>query len=84
MDRRSLRVELERKRINPDAYCLDGAVRDNAYVLKSSAGKWITFFSERGTRSSERLFDTEDEACRHLLSLVLRDHVLHPEGEPEG
>ena len=35
-------------------------------------GKWLVYyFSERGDRSSEKYFSTEDEACQYIY-----DHML--------
>jgi len=81
MDRQGLRAELDRALVDPAFYDLEGAARDNTFVLRGSGGKWVVFFSERGRRWEERQFDTEDGACRYLLHLVLRDHVVHPSGE---
>ena len=73
MDRQSLRKLLDREDVDPDAYSLGAASRDDTYVLEQTADRWEVYFSERGLRIGERHFTTEDEACRHLLDLLLRD-----------
>jgi hypothetical protein len=73
MDREELRELLSQENVDPAAYDLDGRAADETYVLEPSDGSFTVFYSERGLRTGERRFDTEDEACRHLLDLLLRD-----------
>ena len=74
MDREALRELLDQENIDPAAYDIDyQAVADEAYVLEPSDGSFAVFYSERGLRRGERRFDTEDQACHHLLDLLLRD-----------
>ena len=73
LDREALRRILSREGVEPRSYNLDGAHDPEAYVLTVRAGGWATFYSERGHEVSRREFDTEDEACAHLLDLILRD-----------
>ena len=47
---------------------------DEQYVLDKAGEKWRYYYYERGLRSVEQLFDTEDEACRHLLRQIIADH----------
>lgn len=75
MDRRTLRDLLDKEGIDRLAYDLDGRAEDDTYVLESSEGGWAVFFSERGLRTTETRFDTEDEACGHLFALLLRDRT---------
>jgi hypothetical protein len=79
MDRSSLREFLNRERIDPRAYGLDGPEglpagdREERFFMDETPSGWSVYYSERGLRSGEQLFDSEDEACRHLLGLLLRD-----------
>jgi hypothetical protein len=75
MNREALRALLDKQNIDPAAYHLDGHATDETYVLEFADDVWTVFFSERGLRTSERRFDNEDEACRHLLDLLLRDRT---------
>jgi hypothetical protein len=73
MDRAELGATLRREGINPDTYSLEG--RDGIgerYVLARCASGWTVYYTERGIERARRNFDTEDEACRHLLDLLLR------------
>jgi|HubBroStandDraft_1064217.scaffolds.fasta_scaffold04103_6 hypothetical protein len=79
MDRLSLREFLDRERIDPRAYGLDGPAglpvedREERYFLEETPAGWSVYYWERGLRSGEHSFASQDEACRHLLDLLLRD-----------
>lgn len=69
-----LRRMLDAENIDPRAYSLDGGAADEAYVLEApNRSAWTVFYSERGLRTGETQFETEDEACTHILELLLRD-----------
>jgi hypothetical protein len=68
-----LRERLRADGIRPDAYDLDNRSADEAYVLMHEHNKWVVFYSERGLRSSERVFETEEEACRDLYDRIQND-----------
>lgn len=74
MNRRDLRDALEREGIPETAYDLDpGRLSYERYCLGIVEGGWAVWFSERGERVNEAVFDTEDEACAELLLRVLSD-----------
>lgn len=73
MDRETLKALLDAEDVDPTAYSLDGGMPFEAYVLERRSSEWAVYYSERGLRSSEVVFETEDDACAHLLDLVLRD-----------
>lgn len=75
MDRASLRELLDRENVDPDAYSFEGGTPDDTYVVEQTAGNWAVYYCERGLRIGERIFASEDEACRHLLDLLLRDRT---------
>jgi hypothetical protein len=72
MNRRSLRELLEAEGVRDDAYSLDGD-RDESMCLEPITGGWAVYYSERGLRSGERRFATEDEACQFLAARLLAD-----------
>lgn len=72
MNRSSLRELLASEHVRNDAYSLDGD-RDESMCLEPLAGGWAVYYSERGLRSVERWFETEDEACQFLASRLLAD-----------
>jgi hypothetical protein len=79
MDRSSLREVLDRERIDPRCHGLDGPAglpvedREERYFMEETSSGWSAYYWERGFRSGEQAFGSEDEACRHLLDLLLRD-----------
>ena len=68
-----LRVTLDRVGIRERAYDFEGSNRAEVYCLDNVRGGWIVYHRERGIRRDERLFSSEDEACRHILDLLTRD-----------
>lgn len=72
MNRRSLRELLGAEHVREDAYSLDGD-RDESMCLEPVTGGWAVYYSERGLRSGERRFETEDEACQFLAARLLAD-----------
>lgn len=73
MNRDKVREVARAEGIRPDAYSLDGGDHEDRYVLAIETGGWSVYFVERGERTDVTHFETEEEACDHLLSLLLRD-----------
>lgn len=73
MDRSALKAVLDSEDVDASAYSLTGGMPFEAYVLECNPAGWSVFYSERGQRSGEVAFQTEEEACAHLLELILRD-----------
>ena len=52
----------------PGCYRLYGGFGNGeCYVLDHTPAGWEVFYSERGSKVGLRVFDTEAEACSHLL-----------------
>ena len=74
MDRVTLEALPDAEQVNPAAYSLQGGMPSEAYVLEPPrAADWAVYYSERGLRSGEVVFQTEHEACSYFLDLVLSD-----------
>ena len=73
MNREDLRIAADREGVSADSFSLDGGLPVERYVLAIAEGGWSVYYSERGERVGEQIFDTEDEACSHLYLLLLRD-----------
>jgi hypothetical protein len=82
MNRSELREVLDRDRIRPSSYSLEGGGPDEAYCLERSRGGWAIFYSERGNRNDEQWFATEDEACTALLEWILADPTTRVRNRP--
>jgi hypothetical protein len=73
VNRQRLRELAASEHIREDAYSLEGGLPFERYVLSVVEGGWAVYYSERGERTGLEMFETEDEACSHLLELLLRD-----------
>jgi hypothetical protein len=71
--RDELSLRLTQLGIRPDAYNLSGEATTETYILEERYGIWRVFYSERGVESQLAEFETESDACEHLLSLLLLD-----------
>jgi hypothetical protein len=72
------RLDLERLlnlfEIRTDVYDLSGRDEgDEAHVITHEKDGWHVFYSERGIRTSERVFPIEDQACDEILLRIARD-----------
>jgi hypothetical protein len=72
MNKEIFRAKLEEEGFPKDSYSLDGDISREAYCLYCSAGTWSTFFLERGLKISEKIFNSESEACLHLIATMKR------------
>jgi hypothetical protein len=75
MDRSALRDLLDAEGIDPIAYDLEGRSTGEAYALERAGEGWAVFYSERGRRTGEARFDTEEAACAHLFELLVGDRA---------
>jgi hypothetical protein len=73
VNRQSLKELLEREGIDPSSYSLEGGMPVEAYVLESGPSSWSVYYSERGLRTGEVTFASEDEACSRMFEMLLRD-----------
>lgn len=73
MNRTQLLQFLDSQNISREAYRLDGSWCNECYRLEDLGHGWAVYYAERGLRSGERHFETEDEACDFLLNRLLSD-----------
>jgi hypothetical protein len=73
MMKEELRRKLRAEGIRDDAYDVDGELVDERYVLQRQGDSWVVYYSERGLRSHETSFRSEDEACAYLYERLQRD-----------
>ena len=70
MDRFELVKKLELLEVNPQEYSLNGELLYDNIILYQSYHKWEVFYlDERGGRNDLRVFESEDEACKHIFHL---------------
>jgi hypothetical protein len=54
-------------------YSLTGGYPGESFVLSpESEQRWAVYYSEHGKRTSEKIFTSEDEACRFFLEWIRR------------
>jgi hypothetical protein len=80
MNKDELQREAHRLGIRLDAFSLDNADANEAYVLAFDGRGWRVYYSQRGQESGVRQFDGESEACDYLLQLLLRDSSTRVSG----
>jgi len=73
MDSAQLRKLLAQQDIRPDAFDLDGKDCDECLRLERRQNRWVVYYAERGLRTGERFFPTEDEACRYMAVTLTDD-----------
>jgi len=73
MNKIELKRELNELGIKPEDYSLDGTLKPMATILEFSNSKWYTFdYDERGRIQDKEVFNTEDQACRHILDRLIQ------------
>ena len=74
MNREELKSILDRNNISSRAYSLYGPLSDdNRYILEERFGTWFVYYSERGRRIAEQIFNNEHDACIYILNKMLND-----------
>lgn len=73
MNRAELQEVLEARGIRASAYDLSGRECDECYKLVLEPTGWVVYYAERGGRTAQRSFSSEDAACRDLADRVLND-----------
>jgi hypothetical protein len=56
--------------VSEDAYSLSGGLPNEAYCIENADDKWHVYYSERGIRTGQMSFDSEQDACDYLFQLV--------------
>ena len=75
MNKSDLARYLHEKGVPIDSYSLEGGNPSEAMVLdRSRSGLWYVYYSERGSRVSERVFALEEDACDYFLELLRRGY----------
>lgn len=72
MDIEVLKNLLESNNVPNDLYNLDGHGRkDERFCIETDGDLWVVYFSERGVKTTEVKFRTEDEACKYLFAQLI-------------
>jgi hypothetical protein len=78
MNRSELEDELTKAHARHDSYWLHGGLPSERHTLEQRVDSWAVYYSERGQRTSEQTFRTENAACEELLRRVLSEPANRP------
>lgn len=65
-------LKVRELKINPRWYSLDGALRDDCYVLENNLSFFNVFYYERGEKLLLKTFESRDAALFYLFELLKR------------
>lgn len=65
-----LKLIFEKEKVPNDLYSLIGGLPNERCCIDQINGRWAVYYSERGSKSDLKFFDTEEEACLHLYEQV--------------
>lgn len=68
---------------------LHGSTNDDeklSFTIRKNGHKieYLTYFKERGEQHSERIFQTEEEACQHLYEMLVLDWMFSKMNKVDG
>lgn len=70
MNKLELKGELDLLNVDSNSYSLNGVLNPDSIILYNSYDTWQVFYlDERGGRDDEKLFQSEEEACKYILKL---------------
>jgi DNA-directed RNA polymerase subunit F len=64
---------LDDLQVLPRYYSLTGGLPDDRYVLSEENRKWHVYYTEKGSKEKEKIFNSEDEACRYFIWFIAVD-----------
>ena len=74
-----LEDSLKNNRVPKHAYSLIGGLPNEAFCIENAAdGKWYTYYSQHGNRSSLKEIQSEEEACNYFYNDLKSDIDLGP------
>ena len=73
MNKENLQLMFNELKVNPLSYTLSGGLPNEKYVIDQGIGKWSVYYSEKGQKNNEKVFETEHEACQYMLKCVSED-----------
>ncbi|MBV1910613.1 MAG: hypothetical protein KUG78_15025 [Kangiellaceae bacterium] len=70
------KAKLEQLGINNNSYSMDDSTANEKYCVFDNYGKWSVYYSERGNRNNEKIFDSESDALEYFVELVSSDSTI--------
>lgn len=78
MNLAKLSEALDAAKIDGGSYAINDPFADECYTIIGNYGRWSVYYAERGLRTGERTFDSEDEACRYFLNVLEHNRNSRP------
>ena len=66
---------LKNESISQDAYSLNGGLPNEALCISFTNEKWEVYYSEKGNKTSLKMFKDESEACGYFYNKLRK--MLH-------
>lgn len=71
MTRAELKIELDKINIPENYYSLYDELMPDRIVVYHNYSQWEVFYYERGSRNNEKIFLSEDAACKYVLNYFI-------------
>ncbi len=81
MDITEMELFFKKNNVPDEFYIIDGLGGGEVDGVGKINGRWASYYSEHGEKTDIKYFDTENEACKALISEV-SDRVEEEKGKP--
>ncbi len=71
MQKNELEQKLLQEEVSKDLYSLKGGLPNESYCFNEQNGVWEVYYSERGTKSNLKAFNSETEACEYSYTSLI-------------
>ena len=62
--------------VKKSAYSLTGGLPSEEYCISQTPLGWEVYYSERGSKSGLKTFNSEEEACDYFYADIIRDKTV--------
>ncbi len=76
MNTAELRKKLLELGIDEYAFVINGKPNYECTCIQEKNGKWEVFYYERGDILDKKVFETENEACEHMLQSMKEGYYI--------
>jgi hypothetical protein len=73
MNIEQLKLRLAKANVMPIVYCINCKNPMEQYCLMQDGARWSVYYSERGVKRNEVIFQNESEACEYLYNKLIND-----------
>lgn len=77
MDKKELKKQLEILGVNKEYYSLNGVEMPGRTIFSYSSSRWSVYnINERGKKTDEKYFNSEEDACYYMLKILKEEKDL--------